>query len=47
VTLTLAGLGVIAQFTGVVTVLWVVLALAGAGVVATVLMPEDSEVTPA
>jgi hypothetical protein len=47
VTLTLAGLGVIAQFTGVVTVLWVVLALAGAGVVATVLMPEDSAVSPA
>lgn len=46
VMLALAGLGVIAQFTGVVTVLWVVLVLAGAGVIATLLMPEDSEVTP-
>ncbi len=45
VTLALAGLGVIAQFTGIVTVLWVVLVLAGAGVVATLFMPEDSAVT--
>lgn len=45
VTLGLAGLGVIAQFTGIVTVLWVVLGLAGAGVIATLLMPEDSAVT--
>lgn len=44
VVLALAGLGVIAQFTGVVTVLWLLLALIVAGIVATLLMPEDSAV---
>lgn len=47
VILAMAGLGVIAQFTGVVTVLWLILALAAAGVVATLLMPEDSAVPSA